>query len=304
MSKNKIDFLNTIELKVKDLSGELIKTANITLVETDTPAAGSTTFTLSTVEEFSAGDEVYIYDGSANSKFFNIVSIDSVDTKIVVIGGNLIQPGATVKKSEAASHVLEALDKYSQIRPLEVVHEIEGDGNYIYPLPDGWDGGINLIRLVEYPAGNNPPVYLDQYDHKTFLASDGVWKIRFNTVIATGYSALITYESDHSFSGDNPFTVTAPDSDFYAICNLAAAQYLLALAARYGQSSNSTLGADVVNYDNKTDSYRRLAKEYLGMAASSLGISIKDLEGGNLETKAASSNQEVEPENRRQGIFY
>jgi len=199
-----------------------------------------------------------------------------------------VQVGGIIKKSDATKFVDEALLIYSKFKPCEKVHEIEGADTDTYSLPSDWKQGLSKISSVEYPTGLQPAVYLKENRYKIYQDSENNFKIKFTSSLSTGETAYVNYSTIYGFSYNK---ANSPDTDFYAICNIAAYKYLLALAARYGQSTSPTISADSVNWQSKTDSYRRLAKEYLGQAASWLGLSIKNLETGETTPEPASSVQ-------------
>ncbi len=291
MSKSKIDFLNQIELKVKDLANEFIKIAVTS--GSGTFAGGGTSFAVNTVSGFNAGDDIYIDDKTANSKFTTVYSI--VDSTHIKVTGDfhLILSGATIKKTEALQHVNEAVDVFSKYKPLErVKKEIIATPDDVFDLPSDWELGFTLIDKIEYPTDKVPAIFLQEKDFEIFLNDSNVYQLRFKYNVSNSYR--LYYIIRHSFDSSNPAKLSAPDTDFYCITNIAAAIYLLALAARYGQSVNPLIGADTVNYDNKVDQYRRLAKVLFGQAAQHLGITVSQLDGTDLEQAPASSSQTVE----------
>jgi hypothetical protein len=294
MSKNKIEFLNQTEAKVKDIAGEFIKTAvtksqGILIV-------GNTRFNVNTTAGFFAGDEVYIDDKSENSKFTHVTAV--IDGNNVELEGDLtnILSGAVIKKSEASVYLEEAVSIYSKYRPLEKIKE----DTVIQPasiidLPDDWQPGFSTVNYFEYPAGSNPPSLLDEKDFEIFLADNTTYKIRFAFPLSGTYR--MSYTNRHYFDSANPPASSVPDIDFYCVCNITAGIFLLALASRWGESLNAGFSADTVDYGSKTDQYRRLAKELFGQAASWLGIELSALDGSGLEQSPSSCNQSIEPQN-------
>ena len=121
MSKNKIQFLSQTEAKVKDIAGEFIKTA--VTKSTGVLVVGNTRFNVNTTSGFFAGDEVYIDDKSANSKFTTVTGV--IDGTNIELEGDLtnILSGAVIKKSETSVYLEEALSIYSKYRPLERIKE-------------------------------------------------------------------------------------------------------------------------------------------------------------------------------------
>jgi hypothetical protein len=294
MPKNKIQFLNQTEVKVKDIAGEFIKTA--VTKGAGILFLGNTRFNVSTTSGFFAGDEVYIDDVSENSKFTTVTAV--IDGTNIELAGDLTNflSGAVIKKSDASVYLEEAVSIYSKYRPLEKVKEdtVEQPA-YTIDLPDDWQSGFSAINYFEYPAGNNPPSLLDEKDFEIFLADNTSYKIRIAFPLSGTYR--MSYTNRHYFDNANPPVSSVPDIDFYCVCNITAGIYLLALASRWGESLNAGFAADTVDYSNKTDQYRRLAKEFFGQAASWLGIELSALDGSGLEQSPSSCNQSIEPQN-------
>ena len=291
MPKNKIQFLNQIEVKVKDVAGEFIKTA-VTTGEGKLNG-NNTEFPVNTTSGFKIGDEVYIDDKSANSKFTTVISADTASQ--ITLAGNLtmIKTGAFIKRTDAVQYLDEAAAVYSKYRPMEKLERktIETPSR-IFDLPAGWQVGFSSVNYIEYPVDSIPPFYLDENNYDIFLDDSNMYKLRFTNDLSNAFR--INYALQHSFDNANPPVISAPDSDFFCICNIAAGIYLLALASRYGQNVNPSIGSEISSYDKMTDQYRRLAKELFGQAAQWLGIEVSELNGTNLEQEASSADQSID----------
>lgn len=292
MAKTKIDFLEQIEITVKDTAGEFIKTA-VTLGE-GIFNGEDTAFTVNSTEGFEAGDSIYICDGSANSRFAAVKSVNEDD--VIVLSGNFseILSGAVIKKTDAGIYLMQAILLYSKYRPLErIERKTVISPSKISDLPSvsgyKWEQGFSDINFIEYPAGNTPPLLLNNSDFEIFLNDENIYMLRFAFNLENEYR--ISYNITHRFNELNPPVISSPDSDFYCIADIASGIYLLALASRYSQSTGSLLNADTVNYNSKPDVYRRLAKVHLGRAATWLGIKVSDLDSTDLEQSPASCSQ-------------
>ena len=246
-NKTRIEFLNQIALEVKDLAGELSRTAITS--GAGTLLAGLTTFTVNSTKDFNAGDEIYIDDKTANSNFATVNSIVSL-TSIKVTGDySAILSGASIVKTDAVQHLSKAINVYSRYRPLEKIEKkIVAVASDSFDLPADFETGFSQIKSIEYPAGNSPPIMLEKEDYRIELDDDNSYVLKFNYSISSDYRILYTLL--HSFAEN---IISANNADFYCICQIAAGYYLIALAARYGQSVNNMLSADSVNYDTKTD---------------------------------------------------
>ena len=235
MSKTKIDFLNIIEVKVKDIAGEFIVTASVSDISFNSET-NKTTFTVDIIEGFHSGDSIYIFDGTVNSIFALIAEakeeiVNDKSNFIITISGDYhaILAGATIKKSDAISYIEEALQIYSKIRPCVKTTEITGIDSDSYDLPKDWQEGLSQIYSIEYPEGLQPKQLLDENKYEIYLDSENKIKIKFVFNIATGDKALINYSTTYLFDDKNPPVTNSPDIDFYCICNIAAYYYLLGL---------------------------------------------------------------------------
>jgi hypothetical protein len=204
----------------------------------------------------------------------------------------MITAGAFIKKTDAVQYLDEAIAVYSKYRPLEKLERKSiATPARIFNLPDRWQLGFSTVNFVEYPVNNTPPLHLDEDDYDIFLDETNLYKLRFAYELSNAFR--INYLLQHSFDNANPAVLSAPDSDFFCICNIAAGIYLLALASRYGQNVNPSIGSEMSSFDKMTDQYRRLAKELFGQAAQWLGIEVSELNGTNLEQEASSADQTI-----------
>jgi len=174
--------------------------------------------------------------------------------------------------------LLQAVRVYSKDRPRKTIHEITGDGtSYDFSLPTdpAWvDGFSAILGLIEYPADDyQAPQYIedDQWIFfKKLVSTVTTTYLRFIGFIPMN-SKIVRFEYivPHTL---NDTTVTIDENDIEAVVAMAAALCFLALAAKFAQSSESTIDADVIDYTRKTDMYQELAKEKLGLYNSLLGI--------------------------------
>lgn len=205
--------------------------------------------------------------------------IDLIRGKIKDDSGKLTDP------DDLTSSATEALNRYSKARPLEVVVDIPGSGTHDVDLPIDWVEGFSSILQVEYPVDLAPANAIDRNDYTIYATPTGK-KLRI--IIATPDSdenVRQTYTILHSED-------SVPIVDLEAVANLAASICLRQLAAAFGQTSDSTIQADTVNYRSKADEFRRLADSFEGLYKSHLGIKDND-------TVAAASVVAAPPEDSR-----
>lgn len=185
---------------------------------------------------------------------------------------------------------------FSKDRPQKKIKEETGDGSkYDFSLPSDWvDNFSSIVGDIEYPADEyQDPAYIESGDwifFKKLVASVSTTYLRIRTFIpASGYKLRYEYSIPHVLNED---TCTIPDSDIEPVVSLAAAFCFWSLAAKFAQSTDSTIEADVIDYQRKSDLYATLAKEKMatynslmglgeeskGSAAASAGVAVKDLD--------------------------
>jgi hypothetical protein len=164
-----------------------------------------------------------------------------------------------------AQGLVEALKRYSKVRPRMLVEDIPGNNGHDYDLPPGWVADFSSFDTIEYPLGQVPELFLDPRDFRLYLTPSGT-RLRVTSFAPTPAETMrANYTVPH-------VEETLPDQDTDAVANLAAANCLRRLAAAYGQTSGSTIQADTVNYRSKTDEFRRLADAYEQQYNDHLGI--------------------------------
>jgi hypothetical protein len=208
-----------------------------------------------------------------------------------------LQDSAEKLQPDDKSRLLsQAVFLYSQDRPRKLIHEITGDGSaYDFVLPTSWVPGFSyLTSKIEYPADvYQDPAYIEDNEWMFFsklVLTVTTMYIRFVTFIPElSKKARFEYALPHTL-GDT--TNTIPEVDIEAVVNLTTALCFLALAAKFNQSTDPTIEADVIDYQRKSDTYVALAKERMtlynslmgigseskGKAPASAGVVIKDLD--------------------------
>jgi hypothetical protein len=155
--------------------------------------------------------------------------------------------------------------RYSQDRPNEIVTDVAADGTSLLPLPNGFEIGFSLIKSIEWPIGEIPPSYIDEHDWKMYN-TPAAKKIMLLIDVPTNGDELRVVWTQRHITGNNiqpptqgAIATSVPDSDFEAVCDLAASICALKLAAAYAQSRDASIGADSVNNLSKVQEYRTLA---------------------------------------------
>ena len=179
------------------------------------------------------------------------------------------ETGKLTDPADYDAAISEALNSYSGNRPRLVVADIPGSGVTDYATPTGWVEGLSVVESIEYPAGQNPEIILDDDDWRLYRSPAGL-KIRLiEATPQAGETIRILYTAGHT-------EASILIMDFEAVGNLAASICLRMLAAAYGQSSDSTIMADSVNYRSKGDEFARRAKELEGLYRAHIGVKEND----------------------------
>jgi hypothetical protein len=177
--------------------------------------------------------------------------------------------GKLLDPTDFDANIVQALKRYSKHRPHLVVEDLTGNATHDLPLPVGWCDGLSSIINIEYPVGAVPETLLDPSDWLYYRTPTGQ-KLRLST-LAPGITETIRvlYNALHT-------EATLPEVDEEAVANLAASLCLRQLATAYGQTGDSTIQADVVNYRSKTDEFRRLADSFETLYKNHLGLKDND----------------------------
>ena len=202
----------------------------------------------------------------------------------------------------------QAVTQYGKDKGFSVRKKITGNDTGTYSLvtilgslftPD-----FTFVEAVEYPLGSNPPEELDSdrfYIHDDGTAQDGTnLNIVFTDIVPTSsefFIVKVPLQLDVPRSGVQNFPDT--DEHFANITVLAASMACDRLAAAYAQSSDATITADVVNYQDKSDKYRRLAEAF----RARYNIAVFGDEDPDTSVGAAFSTKTITSENQESGSF-
>lgn len=173
-----------------------------------------------------------------------------------------------------------ALSTFSRHRPDTKVVDITGNEGSDYNLPDGWVADFSSIRKIEYPIGDIPETCLDPDDYGIYQTPQAK-KIRLNNASpSTLESFRVTFTILRTFA-----TVSSADEN--AFCNLAASLCMEDLSNVFAQTSDPTIGADVVNYRTKSQEFASRAKRLTQLYKEHMGIKEDDI------TRPASAVKDI-----------
>lgn len=201
--------------------------------------------------------------------------------------------------SQIDDAISEAVTIYSAISPRHAMMLLTGDGVTVtYDLPTDWEDGFSWIERIEYPIGRQRPEYLDGNDDYTTDYRDpttGELKLRFlSMTLSVNTQAAVDYALRHKLtetvSGEAGIE-TSPESDRPAIASLAGSICCQNLAAYYTNVSDSTIGADAVNYGVKGQEYATRAKELRAAFDQLMGLT------GGLPAASAVQDLDVDLQN-------
>jgi len=114
-----------------------------------------------------------------------------------------------LETTDRDAFIEEAIGIHSKHRPQEKVLQVTGPGDYLYDLPEDWEEGFSVIESVEYPAGEQPPVFLDPTQYMLYQGASNK-QIRFlYDSPETSETFLVTYTLRHSVDNN---TGTIPDA--------------------------------------------------------------------------------------------
>lgn len=167
--------------------------------------------------------------------------------------------------------IAQAVSEYSNDKPFTIKMRIAGNGTSDYRLStifgSAWISGYSRITSIEYPAGEMPPRLLE--DDEWLIYDDGQaqdgsnhnLRFLYNSPVNTEFF-IVAFLTEMSLPAAGVQNFPDTEEHFTNITLLAAEHCCLLLAAHYTQSSDSTINADVVNYNDKSRKYTRLAWLY------------------------------------------
>jgi hypothetical protein len=162
-----------------------------------------------------------------------------------------------------------SLTRYSAHRPDEKVVDVVGNGTHDYTLPTGWVQDFSSVISIEYPIGSVPAELLDDDDFEIYNTPTGR-KLRLKN---DAPPATASFRATFSVPRTD---VTLPQQDEDALVILATSLCLEMLANAWVQSSDSTLGADSVNYRTKSQEAASRAAKLLKLYKEHVGLKEDD----------------------------
>lgn len=210
--------------------------------------------------------------------------IDSIRAKVKDDSSRLSDP------ADFTAAAAEAIKRYSKYRPQLTCVDLAGQDSCDIALPPDWSHGLSFIESIEYPIGSVPETLIDPRDWR-FYQTPAAICIRFSAIRpVSSQNVRLLYYIMHT-------ETSLPAADRDAVANLAASICLRQLAAAFGQTGDSLIQADSVNYRSKSDEFRRLADSFEGLYTHHVGIKDSD-------TVAAASVIASAPDNSRPRLIH
>ena len=208
----------------------------------------------------------------------------------------LVRDGAGVlSPPEYDGFLLRALEQYSKRVPREVVVDVAGDGTGDFALSSltGFDEEFSGDPLIEYPISTEgEPTYIDRRDWIFYRKPSPTGKVirLLRDKPAASENVRFTFKAVHSVTA---VASTVPESDFYAVCKLAAAEACEDLSRHFTETSENTIiEADQAVYQSKADEYEKRAKRLREQANAHFGAGKEES-----STPAASVTQNWDTQN-------
>lgn len=183
------------------------------------------------------------------------------------------------EKENAVTRALRTLSKKNPRLVFELLNDDKVNDQNEWELADTWIPGFSKITAVYYPWDTTnsptPPPPLDRLEYSVYEGPDGAYWFRLNT-ITPGYEETLRvyYNSVHSLidseSGDEQTTTLKSVVDEDAVIALASGFCLDIMAVRAIAVGDSTIGADTVSYQSRSEQYKGMAnvfKKQSGLAA-------------------------------------
>jgi hypothetical protein len=186
--------------------------------------------------------------------------------------------GLDVTESDALDvGVRPALAQFSIDRPRRAVIEAVGDTTAYVALPDtddGWVPGFSWVDRIEYPARENPPVWLDAQSWELTRSVDDVdieQVVLYDARPAASEHVRVVFFTSWPTPDQTAATDKVDDVGFHAVTHLAASLCLHHLAAEAARSRSGALPTAFVDGDRRSRELREQAKAIRSVYDSYLG---------------------------------
>lgn len=164
----------------------------------------------------------------------------------------------------------QAVVQYSKDRPRKLVEDVTADGSTWLDLPESWQDGISALVSLEYPVGEDPLSYLEEFDIYQGPEAEQIYL--HGEAPADGAAVRATFTVLHEVVADAD---SIPITDRQAVCCLAASLLCEQLATAYAGDRDSTILSDSVDHQSKSRDFATRANQLRKRYTDFIGIEDK-----------------------------
>ena len=164
-----------------------------------------------------------------------------------------------------------AAQRYSKDRPQTKVEDLTPSDAHTLPLPAAWETAFSAIASLEYPIGQRPRITIESgrwslYQSPTAITILLEDAVSLSQKVRASFSIAQVLDATHD---------TIPLADREAVACWAAANLCEQLAAFYSGGTDSTIQADSVRQQSKSQEYAARAKSLRARYLNELGVDDK-----------------------------
>lgn len=194
------------------------------------------------------------------------MAFDLVTTRTAV-NAKIQDDGGFLSAAEIDEMIFAAMRQVNKDMPRELVVDITGDGTQSYALPAPFDRSpTSDVKTVEVPAGEIPPLFRFRDDDWRIYedpskAVGSQLRLIFLTISPAATEIIrVTMEVPYSLT----ITTTTIDNEivFRGLILKSVVECFRALAARFAQTTDSSLTADAVDYGGRSQNFLFLSERY------------------------------------------
>lgn len=185
------------------------------------------------------------------------------------LNSRLKQPTPAILSQTELDNIIsvQAIQIYTKYKPYIKTVDLSANGSYSYTINTtnfpGWTEGLSYIKFIEYPAGEyqNPKDAEIPDDEYEIYLSGSTRYLRFLDETPSSGTIRVKFTTMHAI-GATANNTTVYDIDFSAFCDLCAALACKDIASKYSHFTDSTIGADAVEYRTKGDMWASRSKSF------------------------------------------
>ncbi len=187
--------------------------------------------------------------------------------------------------------IANAVTRYSKDRPQTKVEDLTPADANTLPLPNAWEQHFSAIASLEYPIGQNPRITIES--GRWWLYQDpAAITIKLADAVDTTQKVRASFSIAHVVSAAQD---TVPLGDREPVACWAAADLCDQLAALYSGGTDSTIQADSVRQQSKSQEYAARAKALRKRYTDELGIDDKRNEAASAVVTVTDRDSRGQP---------